>query len=66
MGAGAQEEVDGVEVEDEEAVAQVLDIESGIEGLRREMRRYLFAPKTALPFLNPGRLVRVLKRLPGS
>jgi rRNA-processing arch domain len=61
-----QEELDGIEVEDEEAVAQLLEIETGIEALKDEMRARMFTPKTALPFLNPGRLVRVLTQPPGA
>jgi hypothetical protein len=54
-----------IQVKDEEAVAQVLEIYTGIAALKDEVRAHMFTPRAALPFLNPGRLVKVLVDAPG-
>jgi hypothetical protein len=58
--AGMQAERDAVQIEDEERVAEYLALSQQLGKLRRELRRVVCAPQHALPFLQPGRLVRVL------
>lgn len=60
MHAAPQAERDAIEIEDEGRVEEYLALTQQLARLRREMRRVVCAPKHALPFLQPGRLVRVL------
>ena len=56
----AQEEREGISIEDEEAVEQYAALLEQRAAARAEMRAIVMQPRHALPFLQPGRLVRVL------
>ena len=58
--AAAQEERDSIGIEDEEAVEQVATLLTQRTAARAEMRAIAMQPRHALPFLQPGRLARVL------
>lgn len=47
-------------IEEEEAVAQYAALLETAAAARRDMRAHVMQPRHALPFLQPGRLVRVL------
>jgi ATP-dependent RNA helicase DOB1 len=51
---------DAVAVEGEAAVAEVAALRAQAAGLRAERRALVVCPRHALPYLQPGRLVRVL------
>ncbi|GAB4818279.1 hypothetical protein N2152v2_005325 [Parachlorella kessleri] len=58
--ARLEAERDGISIDEEERVGEYLALTQQLAKVRREMRRIVCAPKHALPFLQPGRLVRVL------
>ena len=49
-----------MQIEDEPRVADYLALAQQAAGQRASLRAATFAPKHALPFLQPGRLVRLL------
>ncbi|KAI3427412.1 hypothetical protein D9Q98_010327 [Chlorella vulgaris] len=51
---------DALVVEQEESVTEYLKLSQQLAKLREEMRAVVTAPQHCLPFLQPGRLVRVL------
>ena len=55
-----QEERDSISIEDEDAVEQYAALLEQQAASRAEMRAIVMQPRHALPFLQPGRLVRVL------
>ena len=57
--SAAQEERDSIGIEDEEAVEQYAALLEQQAAAREEMRAIVMQPRHALPFLQPGRLVRV-------
>eukprot|EP00191_Tetraselmis_sp_GSL018_P015096 CAMPEP_0177586164 /NCGR_PEP_ID=MMETSP0419_2-20121207/4917_1 /TAXON_ID=582737 /ORGANISM="Tetraselmis sp., Strain GSL018" /LENGTH=1007 /DNA_ID=CAMNT_0019076019 /DNA_START=41 /DNA_END=3065 /DNA_ORIENTATION=+ len=58
--AKLERERDAIQVEDEPAVAEYLLMLRQLAALKREIRQTVNSPLHALPFLQPGRLVRVL------
>ncbi|PRW05917.1 superkiller viralicidic activity 2-like 2 isoform B [Chlorella sorokiniana] len=58
--AKLEAERDGIAIEQEEKVQEFLALSQQLEKLRGEVRAIVSAPKNCLPFLQPGRLVRVL------
>ncbi len=63
---GSQAERDAVVVKDEEHVAQYYAAQRQLVAARAEVRAIVCAPRYALPFLQPGRLVRVLAAPPAG
>lgn len=47
------------QIKDEASVGEYFQLCAAMEGVRNEMRRIITTPAHALPFLQPGRLVRV-------
>ena len=67
MACHAQEaERDAVEIEEEPRVAEYLALARQATAQRAALRSATFAPKHALPFLQPGRLVRLLAPPPAA
>jgi ATP-dependent RNA helicase DOB1 len=62
--AALGEERDAVEVEDGEAVAEYVNLRDTLAVLQSERRDVLNLPAHSVPFLQPGRLVRVCTRDP--
>jgi ATP-dependent RNA helicase DOB1 len=57
-----EDERDAVDIEEELRVAEYLTLAQQAAGQRASLRAATFAPKHALPFLQPGRLVQLLAR----
>ena len=55
---------DAIVIEDEDTVTQYHALNTQMERCRTEMRDIINQPKTILPFLQPGRLARIIVRAP--
>ncbi|GAK63313.1 antiviral helicase [Moesziomyces antarcticus] len=55
----AEQERDGVKVEREDEVAEYYDVKHQLETLRKDVQAVVTHPSYVLPFLQPGRLVKV-------
>lgn len=55
-----------MEVAHEQAIDEFLNHSSQLRGFQQKMRDLLFQPKYALPFLQPGRLLRVRTTIPAE
>jgi ATP-dependent RNA helicase DOB1 len=56
---GKQSEVDAIAIKDSKGLAEYYDIRQQLDKAARKMREIMTQPLHILPFLNPGRLVRV-------
>lgn len=55
----AEEQRDAIKVEREEEVAEYYDVKHQLETLRKDVQTVITHPSYVLPFLQPGRLVKV-------
>ena len=53
-------------IDEEEAVEEYLDTMEHAAAMRAQIRAILHTPRNALPFLQPGRLVKLLRNVPGA
>lgn len=65
MVMSSQAKHDAITVEDEAHVSDYLETLCNAAEVRREMQAAVQDYKNAVPFLQPGRLVRVLSHVPG-
>ena len=66
INSAQESERDAVEIDDEPRVAEYLALARQAAAQRAALRSTTFAPKHALPFLQPGRLVRLLAPPPAA
>ncbi|CAL53584.1 Helicase, C-terminal [Ostreococcus tauri] len=59
-----EKERDAVHIEDENAVDEYVKLQDGLDAMIRERRVVTNTPTYAVPFLQPGRLVRVCTKVP--
>ena len=57
----SEENYHRMEIADEEQVASYFKIRQQLDALGQELRSYILKPVYLLPFLQPGRLLKVLK-----
>ncbi|GJP60249.1 hypothetical protein CLOP_g17460 [Closterium sp. NIES-67] len=55
-----ESEYSSVDIPDESSLLSLLSLRRQLSSLRAEIRSFLTSPKHALPFLSPGRVVRIL------
>ncbi|KAJ7546829.1 hypothetical protein O6H91_08G056100 [Diphasiastrum complanatum] len=56
-----EEERDSIVIEEEEKVKDYSSIVEQLQKIKSDIRAIVFAPHYSLPFLQPGRLIRILK-----
>jgi ATP-dependent RNA helicase DOB1 len=57
-----EDEFNSIQVNDENEIAEYFNYRQQIESLRLQLTNFISAPKYILPFLNPGRLIRVVNK----